>query len=109
MIAGKSLQGWLDRADELGRQLSSAVENMELLADVMRSRRELENTFDSITDLVAVSDRRGRIVHVNHAFASRVGSSREMVNRVLKDLTTGGYVSVRDGRYVIQRKLPAAR
>ena len=36
----------LDRADELGRQLSSAIENMQLLDDVMRSRRELENTFD---------------------------------------------------------------
>ena len=41
--------------------------------------------------------------------ADRVGSSREMVNRVMKDLTAGGYVSVRDGRYVIHRKLPAAR
>jgi len=41
--------------------------------------------------------------------ADRVGSSREMVNRVMKELTTGGYVAVRDGRYVILRKLPAAR
>jgi CRP/FNR family transcriptional regulator, cyclic AMP receptor protein len=41
--------------------------------------------------------------------ADRVGSSREMINRVLKDLMAGGYVSVRDGRYVIHRKLPAAR
>ncbi len=40
--------------------------------------------------------------------ASRVGSSREMVNRVMKELTAGGYVSLRDGRYVIHRKLPAA-
>jgi two-component system NtrC family sensor kinase len=76
----------LDRADELGRQLASAVENMSLLADVMRSRRELENTFDSITDLVAVSDRRGHIVHANQAFASRVGSSRDqLVDRPLGD------------------------
>ena len=44
----------LDRADELGRQLSSAIENMQLLDDVMRSRRELENTFDSIAHLVVV-------------------------------------------------------
>ena len=63
----------LDRADELGRQLSSAIENMQLLDDVMRSRRELENTFDSISHLVAVSDTRGHIVHVNQAFATRVG------------------------------------
>jgi two-component system sensor histidine kinase HupT/HoxJ len=67
----------LDRADELGRQLASAIENMQLLEDVMRSRRELENTFDSISHLVAVSDTRGLIVHVNQAFATRVGRTRE--------------------------------
>ena len=72
----------LDRADELGRQLSSAVETMQLLEDVVQSRGELENTFDSIADLVAVSDRRGRLVHVNQAFASRLGRSRdELLNR----------------------------
>ena len=69
----------LDRADELGRQLSSAIENMQLIDDVMRSRRELENTFDSIAHLVAVSDRRGHIVAVNQAFASRAGVSREQL------------------------------
>src|SRR5205814_8028373 len=62
----------LDRADELGRQLSTAIENMQLLDEVVCSRRELENTFDSIAHLVAVIDRRGRIVHVNRAFAARV-------------------------------------
>ena len=40
--------------------------------------------------------------------ADRVGSSREMVNRVMKELTVGGYVAQREGRLVIQRKLPAA-
>ena len=35
--------------------------------------------------------------------ADRVGSSREMVNRVMKELTTGGYVALRDGRHVILR------
>ncbi|HEY2256131.1 MAG TPA: Crp/Fnr family transcriptional regulator [Variovorax sp.] len=40
--------------------------------------------------------------------ADRVGSSREMVNRVMKELTAGGYVAQRDGRLVILRKLPPA-
>jgi CRP/FNR family cyclic AMP-dependent transcriptional regulator len=40
--------------------------------------------------------------------ADRIGSSREMVNRVMKELTAGGYVGQRDGRMVIRRKLPAA-
>ena len=69
----------LDRADELGRQLSNAIENLSLLDDVMRSQRELENTFDSIAHLVAVFDRRGRIVHVNNAFATRAGRTREQL------------------------------
>ena len=77
---------FLDRADELGRQLAAAVENMQLLDDVIRSRRELENTFDSIAHLVAVSDRRGRIVHVNRAFAARVGRTRdELIDRPIVD------------------------
>ncbi|MCC7417452.1 MAG: GAF domain-containing protein [Acidobacteria bacterium] len=76
----------LDRADELGRQLSSAIENMQLLDDVMRSRRELENTFDSIAHLVAVSDRKGRVVHANQAFARRVGlSPDQMLDRSLTE------------------------
>src|SRR5207247_10171297 len=76
----------LDRADQLGRQLSGAIENMQLLDDVMRSRRELENTFDSIAHLVAVSDRRGRVVNANQAFAARLGRSRDqLVDQPLSD------------------------
>ena len=41
--------------------------------------------------------------------AERVGSSREMVNRIMKELAAGGYVSPGDDqRLVIHRKLPAA-
>ena len=76
----------LDRADELGRQLSTAIENMQLLDDVISSRREFENTFDSIVHLVAVIDRRGHIAYVNQAFASRVGHAREtLIGRPIAD------------------------
>jgi PAS domain S-box-containing protein len=76
----------LDRADELGRQLASAIENMQLLDDLIRSRRELENTFDSITNLVAVTDRRGQLTHVNQAFAERLGRTRdELIDKPLAD------------------------
>jgi two-component system NtrC family sensor kinase len=67
----------LDRADELGHQLASAIENTQLLDDVIHSRRLLENALDSITHLVVVSDRHGRIVHANEAFAARVGHKRD--------------------------------
>jgi PAS domain S-box-containing protein len=77
----------LDRADEVGGQLSHAIENLQLIDDVMRSRRELENAFDSITHLIVVTDRRGRITHVNEPFAARTGRSREdLVNLRLNEL-----------------------
>lgn len=61
----------VDLAEEIGRQLSSLVESVLLLEDALRARRELENTFNSLADLVAVCDRRLRLVHVNQAFAVR--------------------------------------
>jgi CRP/FNR family transcriptional regulator, cyclic AMP receptor protein len=39
--------------------------------------------------------------------ASRVGCSREMVSRILKDLVTGGYISMEPDRIVIHRQPPA--
>jgi len=39
--------------------------------------------------------------------ADRVGSSREMVNRVMRELDTGGYVTQREGRLVLLRKPPS--
>jgi CRP/FNR family cyclic AMP-dependent transcriptional regulator len=38
--------------------------------------------------------------------ADRVGSSREMVSRILKDLKTGGYVEVQGRRIIIKDGLP---
>jgi CRP/FNR family cyclic AMP-dependent transcriptional regulator len=40
--------------------------------------------------------------------AERVGSSREMVSRILKDLKVGGYVETNGRRLTIRRKPPAA-
>lgn len=38
--------------------------------------------------------------------ANRVGASREMVNRILRDLKSGGYIRQEFGRIVISRKPP---
>jgi PAS domain S-box-containing protein len=95
----------LDRADELGRQLSAAIENMQLLDDVMRSRSELENAFDSISHLVAVADRRGRIVHVNQAFATRVGRAREQ----LLDHPIADFIGPELAAWLAQREAAGSR
>jgi CRP/FNR family cyclic AMP-dependent transcriptional regulator len=41
--------------------------------------------------------------------ADRVGASRDMVNRIFKELTAGGYLSVERRQIVINRKPPAHR
>lgn len=43
-----------------------------------------------------------------HEIASRIGSSREMVSRIFKDLVAGGYLSVARHRIEIRRRLPTA-
>ena len=38
--------------------------------------------------------------------ANRVGASREMVGRILKDLAEGGYITTERNRIVINRRPP---
>jgi CRP/FNR family cyclic AMP-dependent transcriptional regulator len=42
-----------------------------------------------------------------HDIAARIGASREMVSRIVKDLIAGGYVSVDAKHITVHRKLPA--
>jgi CRP/FNR family cyclic AMP-dependent transcriptional regulator len=39
--------------------------------------------------------------------AARIGGSREMVSRILSDLSAGGYIGVEAKQVILQRKLPA--
>jgi two-component system NtrC family sensor kinase len=81
----------LERTEEMGRQLSAAMENVLLLEDVLQSRRELDDTFNSLSDLVVVCDRDGRVVHVNEAFGRRAGKTREeLLDRPLDELVGSG-------------------
>jgi CRP/FNR family cyclic AMP-dependent transcriptional regulator len=41
-----------------------------------------------------------------HDIAARIGGSREMVSRILGDLSEGGYVSIESRQIVLLRKLP---
>jgi PAS domain S-box-containing protein len=81
-------------AEELGRKFSVGIENVQLLEELLRQRRLLEDTFNSLIDLVVVTDRRMRVVQMNDAFALRLGRSRvdlldhhltELVGRELAD------------------------
>jgi CRP/FNR family cyclic AMP-dependent transcriptional regulator len=86
------------------RRLTEQVKSLALQDVYGRMVRLLTELSDQVGDERVVREKL-----TQQDIADRVGSSREMVNRVMKDLTTGGYVTLRDGRHVILRKLPAAR
>lgn len=93
---------------------------------VMRGlTRRLRELTDNVRDL-ALMDVYGRIVKtltnmaekqdgklvINHKLthkdlASMVGSSREMVSRIMKELSRGGYITVEKDRLIINDRLPA--
>jgi len=56
-------------------------------------------------------DERGALTidgrYTQQDIADRVGASREMVSRILKDLVTGGYLAIESGHITILKKLPA--
>ncbi|MGE0703318.1 MAG: histidine kinase dimerization/phospho-acceptor domain-containing protein, partial [Vicinamibacterales bacterium] len=76
----------LDRADEVGRQLSSVFDSLQLIEEIGRARAELESLFDAMPLLIAVADHRGRLVHANNAFTSRLRmSAARLRGRLLTD------------------------
>jgi two-component system, NtrC family, sensor kinase len=60
---------------------------VQLLEELLRQRRLLEDTFNSLLDLVVVTDRRLRVVQMNEAFALRLGQPRaDLLDQHLADL-----------------------
>jgi CRP/FNR family cyclic AMP-dependent transcriptional regulator len=114
VIQGAQLRRFLEAHPDFAMHL-----NRKLIRMVRRLTEQLSS--------IALQDVYGRVVRVltelsepvgeervlrhkltQQDIADRIGCSREMVNRVMKELTAGGYVAQRDGRLAILRKLPQA-
>jgi CRP/FNR family cyclic AMP-dependent transcriptional regulator len=93
----------------------------ELLAKVIRrARRATESARDlalldvygrvrRLFDSLAVERDGVRLIPeklTHQEIADRVGSSREMISRLLKDLTEGGYIAVADRLITLRKPLP---
>jgi CRP/FNR family transcriptional regulator, cyclic AMP receptor protein len=83
------------------RQLTGNVKSLAL-NDVYGRVREV------LLSLAEAYGERQRIPYrvTQQEIANRVGASREMVARILKDLTQGGFVSIEDRLICINQKLP---
>lgn len=85
------------------RRLTDQVRSMALQDVYGRMVRVLTELSDPVGE-----ERVLRNKLTQQDIADRVGASREMVNRIMKELSAGGYIGQRDGRMVILRKLPSA-
>jgi CRP/FNR family cyclic AMP-dependent transcriptional regulator len=66
--------------------------------------------FAKFIDEHAVEQNGKRVVPerlTQHDVAARIGASREMVSRIVKDLTAGGYISIDAKHTTVHKKLPA--
>lgn len=93
---------------KLGRTVRRLTEQVKSLA-LQDVYGRMVRVLMELSDPTSGDERVVRQKLTQQDIADRVGSSREMVNRVLKDLISGGYVAVEAGRYVIHRHLPSAR
>lgn len=112
----------LSRADFKAFLLAHAEVALQLVHNLIRVARGLNQSVRNLAMLdvygrvarillqLAV-ERDGKLVIPERLtqkdIAARVGASREMINRILRDLTAGGYVSVQDGRITINKAPPA--
>ncbi len=87
------------------RAATEAARNMALL-DVYGRLAAMLEEHDGVT--VSITAGRITLESITHQdIASRIGSSREMVSRLLKDLEKGGYVEMGTKRITLLKKLPS--
>ena len=83
------------------RRLSDELADMALLDVYGRVAKILRDS---------VVEEDGKLITprlTQQSIAARCGCSREMVNRILKELKIGGYISMEGKRFILNRKLPA--
>jgi CRP/FNR family cyclic AMP-dependent transcriptional regulator len=85
------------------RALTEHVKDLALLDVYGRVANTLSHMACARDGLMVIEQ---RLTHQD--IANMVGASREMVSRIMKDLSTGGYIRLEDKRIVIPGKFPAS-
>lgn len=114
VVAGANLRDFIVAHPDFAQHLIlNLIRRVRRLTDSVKSLA-LEDVYSRIVGLLqAMSEPDGahRVIRqklTQQDIAEHVGSSREMVSRVFKELTTGGYVQVDAGRITILKTPPAA-
>jgi CRP/FNR family cyclic AMP-dependent transcriptional regulator len=83
------------------RQLTEKVKQMALSNVYERTIKVLQDMATQEGDIFVIHNR-----PTQQELANMVGSSREMINKIMKELTKGGYMVIKDKTLRIEKKLP---
>ena len=107
------------------KYLSFLEQHPEILLALAKTMANLVRDTTEELSSIALSDVYGRVTHIlekyaveaddhrlvpkftHREIAGMIGSSREMVSKILKELEKGGYISTTAKHYVINKNLPA--
>jgi len=83
------------------RNLTESVKSLALMDVYGRVARTLLDMAEPVGEALVINQRL-----TQREIASMVGASREMVSRILKDLSVGGYITIENKKITINEKLP---
>lgn len=114
VVTGANFRGFIGAHPDFALHLiRNLIHRVRLLTENVKSLA-LEDVYGRVASLLqrlAVDEQGQRVVRerlTQQDIAEHVGASREMISRILKDLTSGGYVKNDAGRIVLLKKLPSA-
>jgi CRP/FNR family cyclic AMP-dependent transcriptional regulator len=110
VISQEHFQRFLEHHPEAAVAVSRAlVFRIRALTDSVRDMALLDVYGRIVSKLQKLAEGRERIIHprpTHQELASMVGSSREMVSRIMRELITGGYVEQASNALYLKRPLP---
>ncbi len=114
VIGRETLRAYVREYPEFAFELLSKVIRRARAATFSAKNLALNDVYGRLKMLLESqpSERLGALTVIverltHQELANRLGCSREMVSRVMKDLENGGYVELHEGRVARRRELPA--
>jgi CRP/FNR family cyclic AMP-dependent transcriptional regulator len=114
LVTGANLREFLATHPDFALHLiRNLIMRLRTLTDSVKSLA-LDDVYGRVVGLLqklAVAEDDHRVIPqrlTQQEIADRVGASREMVSRIFKELTVGGYLSVKAGHIILLKNPPAA-
>ena len=114
VISKNDFINWLMNNPDVAITLLGVLsEKIRHLTDKVR-QMALSNVYERAVKALqemAVVEGNASIIHnrpTQQELASMVGASREMINKIMHELTKGGYIEIKDKTLIINKKLPTS-